>query len=185
MEAAMSPDRLWQRLRWEWRRRAENRAWMPRLALLLVLLAMACGFNAWQEYRDSVVPDVVQPSRRSLPVPGPEAQARSELAHFYKALPPARSLSTPLVALLRLGDKHGVHFSEGEYHHVSDADAPLVREDIILPVTASPADIQAFVQDAMQSLRPLTVSGLSFEREDINAAQVKARIHFVLLARGS
>ena len=183
MAAALSPERFWQRLRWEWQGRTAGLGWMPWLALVLALFATAIGFDAWQQYRVGDVPEVVQPTRAAAPAQAPDAVARSELAHFYQTLPPAHSLSAPLLALLRLGDKHGVHFSEGEYHRVSDPDARLVREDIILPATANPADIQAFVQDAMQALRPLTINGLSFEREDVNAALVKARIHFVLLAR--
>jgi len=185
MAAALSPDRLWRRLRWEWQRRGAQQAWMPWLALLLTLLAMACGFDTWQQGLTAASPEVVQPARHVAPPLDPVAQARHDLDHFYKGLPPARALSAPLLAVLRLGDKHGVHFSEGEYHQVSNPDAPLVEEDIILPATASPDAIQDFVHEAMQSLRPLTVTGLSFERDDVNAAVVKARIHFVLWARGN
>jgi len=184
MAGSLSPERLWPRLRWEWRRHTATRRWLPWLALAVFALALACGFDAWQ-LRAAAGAEVVQPSRHAAPPPDAATAARHDLDHFYQALPPARALSAPVVALLRLGDKHGVHFSEGEYHRIADPDAPLVREDIILPVTASPSDIQAFVHEAMQSLRPLTVTGLSFEREDVNASMVKARIHFVLLARGA
>lgn len=184
MAGSLSLERLWPRLRWEWQRHSATRRWLPWLTLSVFALALASGFDAWQR-RAASPALVVQPSRHVAPPPNAATVARRDMDQFYQGLPPAQALSAPLVALLRLGDKHGVHFSEGEYHRSGDPDAPLVREEIILPATATPDDIQAFVHEAMQALRPLTVTGLSFERDDVNAALVKARIHFVLLARGT
>jgi hypothetical protein len=186
MATALNLPQQWLRLRWEWQRQRARHPWMAvMLAALLLAAAALIGFSAWQERLDDTGPVIVEAVPKAKPLLLPEAQARADLAHFYGSLPPAHGLSAPAMALLRLGDKHGLHFSQGEYHTLAEPNSPLVREEIILPVEASPADIEAFLHDALQSLRSLTLTGISFERDNVNMTLVKARIHLVLLARAS
>lgn len=185
MEGWLNPLLLWQRLRWEWLRHQFRLPWMAGLSLFLLMAALAAGVAAWSHWSGQNAPAIVQAAPRVRVELTPEAQARVDLDHFYAGLPPAHSLSVPLIALLRLGEKHHLHFTQGEYHLLADGDSRVQREDIVLPAEASPADIQDFLHDALQSLRALTVSGIAFEREDARASIVKARIHFVLMARAS
>lgn len=185
--AALRLGRILPWLRWETRRYLRRRRWAYAVAAFMVLGAVAIVGSGLHPEED----EIVLPTRHTQRVDAAttaqsqEQKARGDLDAFYRALPAAQSLSEPTVTLLRLGEKHGLRLGEGEYHTQPDADAALVREEIVLPVEATPAVIQAFLREALQTLRPLTVRAVSIERDDVNAEHIKARIHFVILARAS
>lgn len=187
MAATLKASRELARWQWEIARRASRMRW-PLVAMSLLLAgAVLVGADAWQQqtlrhYEDQH--PVIRPAQYRAPK-SPDQQARLDLDAFYHDLPAANALTAPTMTLLRLGEKAGLHMGQGEYHAIPDADSALVRYEVVLPVEGSPLVIESYLSDAMKALRPLTVRAVSFERDDVLADHVKARIHFVIFARST
>lgn len=173
-------------MRWEWQRLLARPAALGWLALLGVAGASAAAFDSWQIWWQAQhAPVVVEARTKPHAAVDEGTVARQALQEFYGTLPAANRLAEPTLAILQLGERHHLQFTEGEYHRSALADAPVTTEDIALPVSGNPADIQAFISDALRHQPALTYTGLTFERESSDSSVIKARIHFLLVARAA
>ncbi|MRV74627.1 hypothetical protein GJ700_23230 [Duganella sp. FT92W] len=173
------------RARWEVRR-ALRRLGAPAAiggAALACALAMLWHAQALRQQLPAMQGRLAMATRAAaVPIAAPPTAANG-LAAFYDHLPAHAALPQQLQTLVDIADKHHVPLAKAEYKPQAEPRANFMRYQINLPVKADYAAVQAFMLEALQALPALTLESVAFKRERSDAADVEARIQFVLLVR--
>jgi Tfp pilus assembly protein PilO len=174
------------RIRWELARLTRRQGPLPIIAVVIVIAAIIiAGWGVWL-HRQST--DALTKMRTEATAPVVSnvdtfESASMRLAALRLQLPERNEIPTLTQKLYRLADKHQVRLAQGNYRSSTDATAKLMRYQIGLPVKGEAARIQAFVIEALNDMRPLSLEGLSFKREKGQSASADAQIQFVLVTR--
>lgn len=175
------------RLQWEAQRLWRKLGWPCAIAaacLALAAVAIQQG-EALAVRQQQLTTQLAAAARQSAQPPATatlDAEADS-LAAFHAYLPAHDSIPEQLKTLLDVAQKNGVTLAKADYKPQEDGNAAFLRYQIILPVKAEYAQLQAFVVDALQELPTLTLDSVLFKREQIEAGEIDARIQFILLVK--
>lgn len=174
------------RFRWEILRIGSRLGWGASAGVACMALTALIW---WQEQRLLVHHRVLTEKLRTaetaaLAAPAIDAKepdVSTQLAAFYDYLPQHDTIPDQLKTLLNVADKSGVTLMQAEYKPQPETHADFLRYQIVLPVKADYAQVQAFMLKSLQEIPTLTLESVSFKRDRIEASEVEARIHFALL----
>lgn len=181
--AAMNIDRV----NWEARRLARRFGWVSMAgaaALAFSLLALWQGRQLKQ--REAQLQVQLRQVQQGRPVAAPAdstTDAARQVAAFYAYLPRHDMIPEQLKQLLDIAGKNGVVLAKADYKAQPEENADFLRYQITLPIKADHARVQSFMLAALQGLPTLTLDSVSFKRNAPDAAEVEARVQFILLVR--
>jgi hypothetical protein len=172
------------RLRWE-ARRLVRIGW----AGLASMAALAtCAIAGWQGQqlarRETQLQHQLQLAQRAKPLAvavDPAVDAQRQIAAFYAYLPRHEMIPDQLKQLVAIAGKNGVVLAKADYKAQPEEGAQFLRYQITLPIKAEHARVQSFILAALQGLPTLTLDSVTFKRNAPDAAEVEARVQFVLL----
>lgn len=173
------------RLRWMLERVAGGRPGL--LALLLLLLGLTAGVARlealWQqlqqareqlalaELRGSAVPD------GTVELPWEQAAAQ-RLEAFRAHFRTGQAIPELLAALHRAALAEGLALERADYRLIDEGAGPLMRYELVLPVSGPYPGLRRFIDRALAQLPVLALDQVSFERPTIAEARVQARLRF-------
>lgn len=152
----------------------------------LALLAVAALVQAF------VIPpmksrvDVLRAEARQISARGGKAgsaeppSTSAQLANFYGFFPPLKTLPAVLGDLQVSAQHNGLGLDKGEYRLQRDAQFPLMRYQITLPVTGNYAQIRGFISEVLQRIPASALEDLVMKRESVAAQQLEGRVRFVV-----
>jgi hypothetical protein len=106
-----------------------------------------------------------------------------ELKLFQAYLLPHEDIPEVLRLLVGLAASEGLQLSKGEYKVVHDSRGGFVRYKMNLPLQGSAAKVEKFILSALAQHKTLALESVQFKRERIDAADVEARIEWVLVTK--
>jgi len=112
-----------------------------------------------------------------------ERDGRARLAEFDAYLPRHDEIPATLAALFNLAQREGLSIARGEYKAEADGPGRFLRYRMTLPVQGDAAAVRRFMLAALQAHKTLALESVQFKRERSGAAEVDARIQWVLLLR--
>lgn len=169
---------------WTLRRTLVRLRW-PGLAGL-VLLAAAVLVQAF------VIPpmksrvDALRAEARQISARGGKAggggppSTSAQLANFYGFFPPLKTLPALLGDLQVSAQHNGLGLDKGEYRLQRDAQFPLMRYQISVPVVGNYAQIRGFISEVLQRIPAAALEDLVMKRESVSAQQLEGRVRFVV-----
>ncbi len=181
--AGMTMDRF----AWEGRRLAQRFGWTSLAGVAVVVFAGAALWQGQQlARREAQLLRQLQQAQLAKPMPAPvdsAGEAARQIAAFYTYLPRHEMIPDQLKQLVAIAGKNGVALVKAEYKAQPEENADFLRYQITLPIKAEHARVQSFMLAALQGLPTLTLDSVTFKRNLPDAAEVEARIQFVLLVR--
>ena len=123
---------------------------------------------------------------RPLPVPSalvavaPPPSANENLALFHDTLGEKRYSEQHVKVLFGLAAKAGLSLNQGEYKFAYDKASRVTTYQIVLPVKGSYPAIWQFALEALRALPFAALDDIGFRRENVNDAQVEARMRLTL-----
>jgi hypothetical protein len=176
-----------ERLNWEARRLALRLGWLN------LASAGAFAFSAlaiWQGQQlaqyEATLQRQLQQAQLARPLPPPAdstLDAVRQIAAFYAYLPRHEMIPEQLKQLVAIAGKNGVVLAKADYKAQLEENADFLRYQITLPIKAEHARVQSFILAALHGLPTLTLDSVTFKRNSPDAAEVEARVQFVLLVR--
>jgi hypothetical protein len=112
-----------------------------------------------------------------------DAAARARLRAFEQHLLAHEAIPSTLQELLDLGGREGLSMQRGEYRPQVDGAGAFLRYRMTLPVTGSAAALQRFILAALRQHPSLALEGVQLKRARAGAADVEARIEWLILSR--
>lgn len=176
-----------ERLHWEARRLALRFGWASMAsaaALAFSLLALWQGQQLKQ--REAQLQVQLRQAQQGKPAPVPAdsaADAARQVAAFYAYLPRHETIPEQLKQLLDIAGKNGIVLAKADYKAQPEENADFLRYQITLPIKADHARVQSFMLAALHGLPTLTLDSVTFKRNAPDAAEVEARVQFILLVR--
>ncbi len=176
-----------QRIRWEARRGLRRLGWIG----IAVTTALAfSAFAMWQgqhlKQREAQLQRQLKVALSAQPIAVPvdsTVEATRQIAAFYAYLPRHEMIPDQLKQLVSIATKNGIVLAKADYKAQPQDGADFLRYQIVLPIKADHAHVQAFILAALQGLPTLTLDSVTFKRNAADAAEVEARVQFVLLVR--
>ncbi|CAN7322438.1 hypothetical protein [Rhizobacter sp. LjRoot28] len=171
---------------WEVRRAARRvGAWGLLLAAATVLAVGAwaaerhqalAAAGAQQRWLDR--PLAVDPVVRAAP-----SDARDRLHRFDTRLLPHDDLPTQVQDLIALAESERLTVARGEYRPQVDAEGGFLRYRMSLPVRGEWRAVHRFVDSALRAHPSLGLESVQFQRPQVDAVEVEARLQWVVLAQ--
>ncbi|MFM9436585.1 hypothetical protein ACFDR9_003670 [Janthinobacterium sp. CG_23.3] len=184
--AARGPGKLGARLSWQAQRCWRRFGWAgaggaAALALAALALLQTPALVARQQTLTLQLAAAGKAAAiaAALPPPG----GADGVAAFYAYLPAHDAIPEQLKELVAVARKSDVTLVKAEYKPQMEGNAAFLRYQITLPVKADYANVQSFIVAALQALPTLTLESVLFKREQIEAAEIEARIQFILLVK--
>ena len=113
-----------------------------------------------------------------------------DVAAFKQMLPQANTLQHWLGLINKAAFKHGLKLNKGDYKFTRVKQSQVARNqqassyEIVLPVTGQYTQIRQFIAHALQLQPALALSSIKIQRDNTLAANVEARLVFVLFLQG-
>ncbi len=176
-----------ERFGWEARRVALRLGWVnmaSAVACVFALLAFWQGQHLAQ--KEAQLQRQLRQAQQAKPVAAPvdsAGEAARQIAAFYAYLPRHELIPEQLKQLVAIAGKYGVVLAKADYKAQPEENADFLRYQITLPIKAEHARVQSFMLAALQGLPTLTLDSVTFKRSTPDAAEVEARVQFVLLVR--
>lgn len=190
-KTSMRQQRLtatWQMLSASLLRTAHQTGWPALIGSALLIASLSLALSVTAPLREQIAAVEQQSHQlrttsqaKVLPPISPQARLRD----FYAAFPPRSALPEVLIQVHRSASRNGLQDTHADYRDTPEADTPLVRVRIELPVTGSYAALRAWIAELLGELPALTLEGLELRRTDIGKAQLDARVRFQLLLRSA
>jgi hypothetical protein len=175
------------RLNWEARRLALRFGWVSLVSAAVFAFAVLAVWQGQQlKQREAQLQGQLRLVQQGKPVAAPvdsTADAARQVAAFYAYLPRHEMIPDQLKQLLAIAGKNGVVLAKADYKAQPEENADFLRYLITLPIKADHARVQAFILAALHGLPTLTLDSVTFKRSTPEAAEVEARVQFVLLVR--
>jgi hypothetical protein len=115
--------------------------------------------------------------------PGQADDDRSRLQAFLKGLPDHQDIPAVLQDLITLAQTEGVVLAKGEYQVQLDPAGGFARYRMTMPVRGKGAVVRRFVGEALRTHPYLALDSVQLRRERADAAEVEAKVQWVLLTR--
>lgn len=169
--------RIWQRIREE-------------LGLLgvLALFLLALGAGVWQfivrpmEERHRLLEERVREAARNTQGKDTKRNARTpqaKLAAFYASFDRPSEPIDDLAALRGIARGAGLDFRAAEYRSIS-SEGKIERYQIQVPFAGSYAQIQSFLDEALNEIPILSLDQITLRRSRVNQAQIEADLVLTL-----
>jgi Tfp pilus assembly protein PilO len=120
----------------------------------------------------------------------PANDMSQDIAAIKKMLPQANTLHDWLGLIDKAAFKQGLRLNRGDYKFSQikqgkiTSDQCASRYEIVLPVTGQYVQIRQFIANVLYSQPALALSSVKIQRENVLAANVEARLVFVLFLQG-
>lgn len=169
---------------WSLRRTLVRLRWpgLAGLALLLAaVLVQALLIPPMKTRTDALRIEARQISARGGKAGNAEPPSTSaQLANFYGFFPALKTLPAVLGDLQVSAQHNGLGLDKGEYRLQRDAQFPLMRYQITLPVTGNYAQIRGFISEVLQRIPASALEDLTMKRDSVAAQQLEGRVRFVV-----
>ena len=109
--------------------------------------------------------------------------ARDRLQRFDTRLLPHDDLPTQVQDLIALAESERLVVARGEYRPQVDAEGGFLRYRMSLPVRGEWRAVHRFVDAALRAHPSLGLESVQFQRPQVDAAEVEARLQWVVLAQ--
>jgi Tfp pilus assembly protein PilO len=167
------------------------------LGCCLFYVLMVLPFNAQislaQQQLDNIKSnEITLPSVQEIPA----NDMSQDIAAIKKLLPQANTLHDWLGLIDKSAFKQGLRLNRGDYKFTQIKQGKVAgnqkvtgnqyasRYEIVLPVTGQYVQIRQFIANVLQSQPALALSSVKIQRENALAANVEARLVFVLFLQG-
>lgn len=120
----------------------------------------------------------------------PANDMTQDIAAIKKMLPQANTLHDRLSLIDKAAFKQGLRLNRGDYkfnqtkQHKVTGNQYGSSYEIVLPVTGQYVQIRQFIANVLQSQPALALSSVKIQRENALAANVEARLFFILFLQG-
>lgn len=175
------------RLNWEARRLALRFGWAGMAGAAALAFSLLALWQVQQlRQREAQLQVRLRQAQQGKPVVAPvdsTADAARQVAAFYVYLPRHETIPDQLKQLLAIASKNGVVLAKADYKAQPEENADFLRYQITLPIKADHARVQSFILAALLGLPTLTLDSVTFKRSTPEAAEVEARVQFILLVR--
>ncbi|HZR02226.1 MAG TPA: hypothetical protein VFA81_03525 [Burkholderiales bacterium] len=104
----------------------------------------------------------------------------SQLSNFYAFFPLLDALPIVLNDIQLAAQRNGLNLEKGEYRLLRDAQFPLVRYQISLPVSGNYTQIRNFVNDVLDHVPSAALEDFNLKRDAVGVAQLDARVRFIV-----
>ncbi|WP_093560017.1 hypothetical protein [Pseudoduganella namucuonensis] len=160
----------------------------PAACLAAVLCLVGAAGLAWlapqraklQAERQRLEQQRQRPAAPGTLVSAPPPSANENMAGFYAALGERRHAEQHVKVLFGLAAKAGLSLRQGEYKFGYDKASRVSTYQIVLPVKGGYNAIWQFSLEALRALPFASLDDIAFRRENINDAQVEARVRLTL-----
>lgn len=183
-----------ERFRWQVRREFARLGWpgLGGLALLGAAAVLWLGAQRPDERRAQQLRGDVADLRARLRSAGEGAQGGSgvpkapatragQLATFYGFFPAVASLPDWLALLNTAAARNGLVLESGDYALVAPrGEQRLARYEMTLPVKGTWPQLRGFVAEVMERIPAAALEDVVLRRDTVGAAQVEAKLKFVL-----
>lgn len=105
---------------------------------------------------------------------------RGQLSNFYAFFPLTENVPELLGRINRSASEHQLVLEKGEYKLAREADFPLARYQVTLPLRGDYGDVRSFVNDVLEAVPSAALEELTLKRESAELPQLDARVRFVL-----
>jgi Tfp pilus assembly protein PilO len=105
---------------------------------------------------------------------------RGQLSNFYAFFPLTENVPELLGRINRSAIEHQLVLEKGEYKLAREADFPLARYQVTLPLHGDYGDVRSFVNDVLEAVPSAALEELTLKRESAELPQLDARVRFVL-----
>jgi Tfp pilus assembly protein PilO len=163
------------------------------LFYVFMALPLDAQINMAQQQLDNVKPNEMTLSN-AQEIPANDMS--QDIAAIKKMLPHANTLHDWLGLIDKAAFKQGLRLNRGDYKFTQIKQSKIAgnqkvsdnqyasRYEIVLPVTGQYVQIRQFIANVLQSQPALALSSLKIQRENALAANVEARLVFVLFLQG-
>lgn len=168
------------RLNWYVSRLIDALPWLTMLAWgSVVVLVITSGYLVTLRQRVPVEPVIstVEPSDTTVSQPQITLSPELQILHDLPELP---EVTKAIATLYGFAAQHQLKLQEVVYQDQQLKDEPLLRYSVDFTVTQTYPRIKAFVLDMLASMPYLALEQIQMERDDIQAAQIEARLRFRL-----
>lgn len=108
------------------------------------------------------------------------ATATDELHAFYRYFPPNTSTPDWLEKIFTAAQKEHLVLSEGKYRAKHLRAGPLIRYQIMLPITGNYHQVHEFLANVLTEVPNAALDGVTFERRKIGDTRVEAKVKISL-----
>ncbi len=163
------------------------------LFYVFMALPFKAQINMAQQQLDAIKSnEITLPRAQEIPA----NDMSQDIAAIKKMLPQANTLHDWLGLIDKSAFKHGLRLNRGDYKFTQIKQSKIAgnqkvtgnqyasRYEIVLPVTGQYVQIRQFIANVLQSQPALALSSVKIQRENALAANVEARMVFVLFLQG-
>jgi len=176
----------WQTLSAVFVRMARRAGWPAALGLVLFALALAYGYvgNGGTRRQIAQITEQRRGLREGAARPATEAlPAREQLARFYQRFPGSDALQDVLLGLHQSARKQGLSALRADYRDDAQADAPLRRVRVHVPVRGSYLAVRAWLNEVVATMPQVAIDGLEMRRSDSSTDEVEVQARFLVVLR--
>lgn len=102
---------------------------------------------------------------------------------FAAGFPSAQSRPERVAQLIALAQQHGLSWQRSEYVYGVDAQLPLSRYQLAMPLSGSYESLRSFIAEALANDDALALDGLQLRRAEAKTPELQAELRFTLFAR--
>ena len=175
----------------ELRRVLRRHGWLPGLAALLVLLAIAVQLLVLQPMRKELAAERERAERTrqklqsgALPRRAESGSVGDQLRSFHSFFPRPDSLPFWLETMHRLGRNSGVAMRSGEYR-LERPEQGLWRYHVTLPVSGNYLQVRQFIGQVLKEVPAASLDDVQLRREAGPAGRIEARLRFSIHFAGT
>ncbi len=153
--------------------------------LVMCVAIIFSGVLPLQERRDAAKLSVLLAGGGQRDGRAASATPEEQLEEFYRFFPKESNAPKWLGKMVEIGEQCGLNLNQGEYAVTQDKVGKLSRFKISLPVEGRYLQIRKFLAAMTTEMPMMALENVQFERKDIAAVEVQAKIKLVLyLGRG-
>ncbi|HSV79866.1 MAG TPA: GspMb/PilO family protein [Ramlibacter sp.] len=165
---------------------ARRAGWPAALGLGLFALALAYGHfgNGGVRGQIAQIAEQQRGLRERAARPASEAlPAREQLARFYQRIPGSDALQDVLLGLHQSARKQGLSALRADYRDDAEADTPLRRVRVLVPVRGSYLAVRAWLNEVVATMPQVALDGLEMRRSDAGTEEVEVQARFLVVLR--
>ncbi|HSV35143.1 MAG TPA: GspMb/PilO family protein [Ramlibacter sp.] len=171
-------------------RMARRAGWPAALGGGLFAFALAYGYFGNGGTREQIAQVTEQQRKLRELAARPASEmlpAREQLTRFYQRFPGGNVsqdvLPAVLLGLHQSAKKQGLSALRADYRDSAEADTPLRRVRVHIPVRGSYKAVRAWLNDVVATMPEVAIDGLEIRRAEIGVDEVEAQARFTVLLR--
>lgn len=112
--------------------------------------------------------------------PTADTTPQDQLDAFARRFAGEKGIAPALARLHAMARKRGVQIDQAEFKLASEANEPLARYTIVLPVKADYRSLRHFTRDALRELPGLALEEVNLRRGEAKSPLLESQLRFVL-----